>query len=83
MKPEISEPLARGAVAAVQVPGKPDSAGTQFFICVNAQPSLDGKYTVFARVVRGLDVVQAIASVPVDGETPKEKIAIVKIRVTK
>ena len=54
LKTEITdEKQTSGAVAAVQVPGKPDSAGTQFFMCINAQPSLDGKYTVFARVVEG------------------------------
>jgi peptidyl-prolyl cis-trans isomerase B (cyclophilin B) len=33
---------ARGAVSAVIVPGKPDSAGSQFFVCVTDQPALDG-----------------------------------------
>lgn len=64
---EISdEPMSRGAVAAVQIPGKPDSAGTQFFICVNAQPSLEGQYTVFARVAEGILVAQTISETPVD-----------------
>jgi len=67
LKPEISDELmTKGAVAAVIVPGKPDSAGTQFFMCVNAQPALDGKYTVFARVVEGSLVAQAISETPVD-----------------
>ena len=35
LKPEFSaEPATRGAVAAVLQPGKPDSAGSQFFVCV-------------------------------------------------
>ncbi len=38
----------------------PDSAGSQFYICLNPQPSLDGKYTVFGQVTEGMDVVQAI-----------------------
>jgi cyclophilin family peptidyl-prolyl cis-trans isomerase len=67
LKTEISdELLTKGAVAAVQVPGKPDSAGTQFFICINPQPALDGKYTVFARVTEGLLVAQKISETPVD-----------------
>lgn len=69
LKTEINdEPMARGAVAAVQVPGKPDSAGTQFFICVNAQPALDGRYTVFARVAEGILVTETISNTPVDAE---------------
>jgi peptidyl-prolyl cis-trans isomerase B (cyclophilin B) len=39
----------------------PDSAGSQFYICLAPQPSLDGQYTVFGQVVSGLDVVHKIA----------------------
>lgn len=38
----------------------PDSAGSQFYICLAPQPSLDGQYTVFGQVVEGMDVVQAL-----------------------
>lgn len=38
-----------------------DSAGSQFYICLEPQPSLDGKYTVFGQVIEGMDVVGAIA----------------------
>ena len=48
----------RGAVSAVLRPGEPDSAGSQFFVCISDQPTLDGQYTVFGRVVEGLDVPQ-------------------------
>ena len=57
----------RGAVSSVLVPGNRDSAGAQFFICVTPQPSLDGQYTVFARVVEGIGVVTLISEAPVDG----------------
>lgn len=39
----------------------PDSAGSQFYICLAPQPQLDGQYTVFGRVVEGMDVVQSLA----------------------
>lgn len=39
----------------------PDSAGSQFYICLAPQPSLDGEYTVFGHVVSGMDVVNKIA----------------------
>ena len=39
--------MTRGSVAAVLVPGKADSAGSQFFIVLSDQPALDGLYTVF------------------------------------
>ncbi len=37
----------------------PDSAGSQFYICLGPQPALDGQYTVFGQVTDGMDVVQA------------------------
>ena len=39
----------------------PDSNGSQFFITYSPQPSLDGSYTIFGRVIAGLDVLQALA----------------------
>ena len=38
----------------------PDSAGSQFYICLGPQSSLDGKYTVFGQVTAGMDVVDQI-----------------------
>lgn len=37
-----------------------DSAGSQFYICFEAQPHLDGQYTVFGQVVSGMEVVDTI-----------------------
>ena len=39
----------------------PDSAGSQFFICLTDLPSLDGDYATFGKVISGMDVVQSIA----------------------
>ena len=67
LKPEISdEKQTRGAVSATQIPGKPESAGTQFFIAVSDQPGLDGRYTIFARVSEGILVAQKISEAAVD-----------------
>jgi peptidyl-prolyl cis-trans isomerase B (cyclophilin B) len=38
----------------------PDSAGSQFYICLAPQPSLDGNYTVFGQVTEGFELVQKI-----------------------
>ena len=61
-----SEPFTRGTVAAVIRPREPDSAGSQFFVCVTDQPALNGQYTVFGRVSEGLDVVQKMSETPAD-----------------
>jgi peptidyl-prolyl cis-trans isomerase B (cyclophilin B) len=79
------EPATRGAVAAVLVPGKPDSAGSQFFVCVTDQPALTGKYTIFGRVSEGLDVVTKISEAPTsdDGRAlDRVEITSVTIRDT-
>src|SRR3954470_21640490 len=76
LKAEFSaEHASRGAVAAVLQPNKPDSAGSQFFICVSDQLALDGKYTIFGRVSEGIDVVQKISEAPADPDgRPSERI---------
>lgn len=77
-----SEPATRGAVAAVLQPGKPDSAGSQFFICVTDQAALTGKYTIFGRVSEGLDVVTKISEVPTSADgRALERIEITSIAI--
>jgi cyclophilin family peptidyl-prolyl cis-trans isomerase len=83
LKAEFSgEPMTRGAVAAVLQPGKPDSAGSQFFVCVTDQPALTGKYTVFGRVTEGLEVVQKISEAAASPEgAPLARIEIVSVTI--
>jgi cyclophilin family peptidyl-prolyl cis-trans isomerase len=72
----------RGAVSAVNLPGKPGSDGSQFFVCVTPQPALQGKYTVFARVVEGMDVVEQISRVPVDANgLAQQPVRILKVSI--
>lgn len=67
VKAEARAPkMTRGSVAAVMVPGRPDSAGAQFFIALADQPALDGRYTVFGQVSDGMDVLMKISETPVD-----------------
>mgnify|MGYP001576043871 FL=1 len=40
-----------------------DSAGSQYFICLDAAPNLDNKYTAFGELISGLDVLEAIGNV--------------------
>jgi peptidyl-prolyl cis-trans isomerase B (cyclophilin B) len=83
LKAEIgAEPHTRGAVSVVLQPGKQDSGGAQFFVCVSDQPSLTGKYTVFGRVSEGMDVVQKISEVPTGANgLATERIEIVSVDI--
>lgn len=74
----------RGVVSAVSIPGKPDSDGAQFFICVAPQPALDGKFSAFGRVTEGMDVVEKISQTPVDSSGLAEKpVRILKVTIEK
>jgi peptidyl-prolyl cis-trans isomerase B (cyclophilin B) len=61
----------------------PASANTSFFIVTARTPALDGKYTVFGRVIDGLDVVEKIEAVAVNGETPLTRVEVMRVRVSK
>jgi peptidyl-prolyl cis-trans isomerase B (cyclophilin B) len=72
----------RGAVSAVLIPNRPDSAGTQFFVCIIDQPTLDGQYTVFARVVEGILVAQKISEVATDDKgAPVERVEMKRVTI--
>jgi len=57
----------------------PNSAGSQFFICFAPIAHLDGQYTAFAEVVRGLDVVRKIEPIGTAGGRPKERVVMEKV----
>jgi peptidyl-prolyl cis-trans isomerase B (cyclophilin B) len=76
-----SEKHTRGAVSAVLVPGRRDSAGSQFFISVTDQPALDGQYTIFARVAEGITVAQKISMTPADATVPGQRVEMAKVTI--
>ena len=60
--------------------GEPNSAGSQFFICVKDAFFLDGQYTAFGRVIEGMDVADKIVNEPRDSnDNPKKKMEIKSI----
>jgi cyclophilin family peptidyl-prolyl cis-trans isomerase len=74
LKAEFSAmPFLRGTVAAARTGDNVDSANSQFFIVFIPNPGLNGNYTVFGRVISGMDAVDKIAP----GEPPAEPTKIV------
>lgn len=71
-----SEPFTRGAVGAARSQ-HPDSANSQFFIVFDDATFLDGNYTVWGRVVDGMEYVDNIKR----GEPPVDPDIIVKMQV--
>ena len=73
-------PHARGILSMARS-NNPDSGGSQFFICVADARFLDNQYTVFGKVVSGMDVVDAIVSAPRDArDNPDDRIEM-KVRL--
>lgn len=71
----------RGTVAMANT-GRPHSGGSQFFInVVDNSKNLDGGYSVFGTVTSGMDVADAIVSVPTTGEMPTDPIVIESVEV--
>ena len=75
VKAEFNKKPHRRGTLSMARSAHPDSAGSQFFICVADIPSLDGQYTVFGEVVKGIEVVDKIVSQSRDGnDNPKDRI---------
>lgn len=81
VKAEFNEkPHKRGTLSMARA-AHPDSAGSQFFICVADAPFLDRQYTVFGEVVSGIEVADKIVNQPRDNkDNPLDRIEM-KIKV--
>ena len=85
MTPETSDlKHERGVVSTVHIPGKANSDGAQFFVCVSPQPPLDGQFSAFGRVTEGMDIVEKISQVPTgEGNITVKPVRIVKVTIEK
>jgi len=87
IKAEFNDHLhERGVISMAREPD-PDSAGSQFFICLAPVPRLDHQYTTFGKLIKGDDVLAKIGDTPVSrnsmGEMskPTKRVAIEKIDI--
>jgi peptidyl-prolyl cis-trans isomerase B (cyclophilin B) len=81
LPPEFNDTPHLPGILSMARTADPASASASFFICTGPAPSLDGKYSVFGRVVDGMDVVREIEAAPVTGEDPVEPVTITRVRV--
>jgi peptidyl-prolyl cis-trans isomerase B (cyclophilin B) len=82
IKAEFNDtPHTRGVVSMARS-SDPNSAGSQFFICVKDSGFLDRQYSAFGRVVRGMEVADKIVAEPRDGnDNPNQRVEM-KVRVS-
>ena len=83
LQPEFNDTRHVKGILSMARGDDPASAMTSFFIVTGDAPSLDGKYTVFGRVLDGLTAVEAIEQAPVNGEAPVTRIDLKSVRILK
>src|SRR5512145_2025535 len=75
IKAEFNATPHKRGIVSMAPSGRPDSAGSQFFICVKDSNFLDRQYTVFGEVVSGMEVADQIVNVPRDkNDNPNERV---------
>ena len=75
----------RGIVSAARRSDDVNSATSQFFICIAPQPGFDGQYSIFGRVIEGMNVVDSIARAPTEarGERPVDPVVVNRVYLAK
>jgi peptidyl-prolyl cis-trans isomerase B (cyclophilin B) len=86
IKAEFNDHLHERGVLSMARSMDPDSAGSQFFICLAPVPRLDHQYTTFGKLIKGDDVLEKIGNTPVTfarGEMskPEKRVVIESIKV--
>ena len=88
IKAEFNQhPHERGVISMARE-NDPDSAGSQFFICLNSVPRLDGQYTTFGKLIKGDDVLGKIGDTEVtmahgEKSKPTKRVVIEKIEIVR
>ncbi|MGE0762868.1 MAG: peptidylprolyl isomerase [Bdellovibrionales bacterium] len=84
---EISKELRHNGpgVLAMAGSGKPNTGGSQFYITLKELKHLDGKYTIFGKVIEGMDVVNKMGQVKSDRMTqvPLEPVVMKSVKIVR
>lgn len=81
VKAEFNEKPHKRGILSMARAASPDSAGSQFYICVADAPFLDKQYTVFGEVVSGLETIDKIVGQPRDSkDNPNDRIEM-KVKI--
>lgn len=79
---EFNDLLHESGTVSMARTNDPDSAGSQFFICLGRQSFLDGKYTAFAQTIEGADVVEKIGALRTSrGDRPVETVTMQTVKI--
>src|SRR6266540_3169270 len=87
IKAEFNDHSHQRGVISMARSSDPDSAGSQFFICLAPVPRLDHQYTTFGKLIKGADVLEKIGDMPVarnsSGEMskPTKRVVIESLKV--
>jgi len=80
-------PHVRGVLSMARA-SDPDSAGSQFFICLDAANFLDGKYTAFGKLIKGEDVLLKIGNIPTrpaypgaEPSSPTKRVEVKSVKI--
>ncbi len=74
-------PYDTGIVGAARLGNDVNSANSQFFIMLKREAAFDNKYTVFGKVIEGMNNVMTISGVPRDGEKPNPAVRIKSVTI--
>lgn len=78
---EPNKVLHEAGIVSLARPDEPNQATTDFFILLQPASYLDGKFAAFGRVIKGMEVVEAINKAPVTGEKPEKPVRVRKATV--
>lgn len=91
IKGEVNNRPDRGhdrGVISMANSGSPDTAGSQFFICLGSPHQLDGGYTTFGKLIKGDDVLTKLGKTPVgpdprgEPSRPLKRVSLESVKIT-